>query len=1109
MTFSGTLYEEDPIQLVITPTNCTFKNVGLNTEIEYNSEYTSSEDNLDALNSKFEQLQVKATASSGVKLNVAIDGAGADYSFNSILTVSNVTASTNTSIQLQQEEYVDIDPIVFSGTLYAEDPITVTVTPTNCKIKNFATNPETEHETAHTFNNVTDLSTINAECLNLQVCATASSDTKITVAIDGEETEFDFGATPAVSDISVQTLNTTASLEVDKYIDVPIVFTGTIYDSDPVSISVTPTNCKFKGLNSNASTEHSSEYTYQATSLSALNTEFANMQICATDISEVKVNVAIDDSGTDYNFANVVAISNVTASLDTTTQLQQDVYKEIESIVFSGKVYESDPVTVTVTPTNCKFKGLASGAETEHSDAYVFSSKTSLEQLNTEFASLQVCATAISGVKLAVSIDGSSTDYNFANVVAISDVEVSSFNNSESLTVGQYISVPITFSGTIYSSDPVSISVTPTNCAINGFASDGESHSDAYTYQASSLESLNAEFANMKICANDVTGVNINIAIDGSGTDYAFNDVTAISNASVQTLDITTALNTKDYTAVPIVFSGSIYESDPVSVTVTPTNCYVKGYNSEPTPSDEDQPHTFQATSLSALNAEFANMKICAGGISGVKLAVSIDGSSTDYSFANVTAVSYIVFDSSLTNSTQLKTNHYIEVITEDNPFNVTGMVYDTDPVSVTITPINCSFKGLASAPDTEHSSAYTIENKTSIEAINTELASLSVKPNEAGTAVTLRFSSDDADFSPKTVTFNGVINGSSITFNEWSGETAQLSSTAYTPVTGIQISGNLYLSDPVRINLVPTNCKVKIADTPHEGTATITNCTNLSVVNSQLSQLQLQATAASGISLACSVIEYPEMARTYTNFAIAQSSLDINGLTWEMGSVHIGAGYLLDPLVFTGTVEPLSPVTVTITPNDCSITGFASDSETSYSEPYQFTATSLEQLNAEFANLNVLCEHMTASITVASGSDSKTFEMEVTPASSITSVTCAGSTNALTTGTYGSIGAIAFAGNVNGNDPVIVTVTPANCSFKGCASGADTEHSTAYEFTATTSLEQLNTEFAAIEVNCSATTGAQLTVNVEYGEGTVSNDTVISFTSVTEPTTEPAGPEA
>lgn len=984
--------------MAITPTNCTFKNVGLNTEIEYNSEYTSSEDNLDTLNSKFEQLQVKATASSGVKLNVAIDGAGADYSFNSVLTVSNVTASTNTSIQLQQEEYVDIDPIVFSGTLYAEDPITVTVTPTNCKIKNFATNPETEHETAHTFNNVTDLSTINAECLNLQVCATASSDTKITVAIDGEETEFDFGATPAVSDISVQTLNTTASLEVDKYIDVPIVFTGTIYDSDPVSISVTPTNCKFKGLNSNASTEHSSEYTYQATSLSALNTEFANMQICAIDIS---------------------------------------------------------------------------------------------------------------GVKLAVSIDDASTDYNFANVVAISDVEVSSFNNSESLTVGQYINVPITFSGTIYSSDPVSISVTPTNCTINGFASDGESHSDAYTYQASSLESLNAEFANMKICANDVTGVNINIAIDGSGTDYAFNDVTAISNASVQTLDITTALNTKDYTAVPIVFSGSIYESDPVSVTVTPTNCYVNGYNSEPTPSDGTQPHTFQATSLSALNAEFANMKICAGGISGIKLAVSIDGSSTDYSFANVTAVSYIVFDSSLTNSTQLKTNHYTEVITEDDPFNVTGMVYDTDPVSITITPTNCSFKGLASAPDTEHSSAYTIENKTSIEAINTELASLSVKPNEAGTAVTLQFSSDDSDFGPKTVTFNGVINGSSITFNEWSGETAQLSSTAYTPVTGIQISGNLYLSDPVRINLVPTNCKVKIADTPHEGTATITNCTNLAVVNSQLSQLQLQATAASGISLACSVIEYPEMARTYTNFAIAQSSLDINGLTWEMGSAHIGAGYLLDPLVFTGTVDPLSPVTVTITPNDCSITGFASDSETSYSEPYQFTATSLEQLNAEFANLNVLCEHMTASITVASGSDSKTFEMEVTPASSITSVTCAGSTNALTTGTYGSIGAIAFAGNVNGNDPVIVTVTPANCSFKGCTSGADTEHSTAYEFTATTSLEQLNTEFAAIEVNCSATTGAQLTVNVEYGEGTVNNDTVISFTSVTEPTTEPAGPEA
>lgn len=998
--------------------------------------------------------------------------------------------------------------MTFSGTLYEEDPIQLAITPTNCTFKNVGLNSEIEYNSEYT-SSEDNLDTLNSKFEQLQVKATASSGVKLNVAIDGAGADYSFNSVLTVSNVTAST-NTSIQLQQEEYVDIdPIVFSGTLYAEDPITVTMTPTNCKIKNFATNPETEHETAHTFNnVTDLSTINAECLNLQVCATASSDTKITVAIDGEETEFDFGATPAVSDISVqTLNTTASLEVDKYIDVP-IVFTGTIYDSDPVSISVTPSNCKFKGLNSNASTEHSSEYTYQA-TSLSALNTEFANMQICATAISGVKLAVSIDGSSTDYNFANVVAISDVEVSSFDNNESLTVGQYISVPITFSGTIYSSDLVSISVTPTNCTINGFASDGESHSDAYTYQASSLESLNAEFANMKICANDVTGVNINIAIDGSGTDYAFNDVTAISNASVQTLDITTALNTKDYTAVPIVFNGSIYESDPVSVTVTPTNCYVKGYNSEPTPSDEDQPHTFQATSLSALNAEFANMKICAGGISGVKLAVSIDGSSIDYSFANVTAVSYIVFDSSLTNSTQLKTNHYTEVITEDDPFNVTGMVYDTDPVSVTITPTNCSFKGLASAPDTEHSNAYTIENKTSIEAINTELASLSVKPNEAGTAVTLQFSSDDADFGPKTVTFNGVINGSSITFNEWSEETAQLSSTAYTPVTGIQISGNLYLSDPVRINLVPTNCKVKIADTPHEGTATITNCTNLAVVNSQLSQLQLQATAASGISLACSVIEYPEMARTYTNFAIAQSSLDINGLTWEMGSAHIGAGYLLDPLVFTGTVDPLSPVTVTITPNDCSITGFASDSETSYSEPYQFTATSLEQLNAEFANLNVLCEHMTASITVASGSDSKTFEMEVTPASSITSVTCAGSTNALTTGTYGSIGAIAFAGNVNGNDPVTVTVTPANCSFKGCTSEADTEHSTAYEFTATASLEQLNTEFAAIEVNCSATTGAQLTVNVEYGEGTVSNDTVISFTSVTEPTTEPAGPEA
>ena len=98
------------------------------------------------------------------------------------------------------------------------------------------------------------------------------------------------------------------------------------------------------------------------------------------------------------------------------------------------------------------------------------------------------------------------------------------------------------------------------------------------------------------------------------------------------------------------------------------------------------------------------------------------------------------------------------------------------------------------------------------------------------------------------------------------------------------------------------------------------------------------------------------------------------------------------------------------------------------------------------------------------------------------------------------------FGGNAYSYDPVSVTVTPTNCTFKGCASGADTEHSTAYTFNNQTSVDALNTEFASLQVNCSAT-GAKLTVGIVSAEGTKSTSTDITFTNVTaapEPEPEP-----
>lgn len=111
------------------------------------------------------------------------------------------------------------------------------------------------------------------------------------------------------------------------------------------------------------------------------------------------------------------AVSSMNVELNTDTALTQNEFVQINPMLFSGFLFESDPVTVKVTPANCTFKGLASSAEAEQSAEYSFSSQTTLKALNAEFAAIQVKATATTGVKLSVTIDeGEPVDFEFTNV---------------------------------------------------------------------------------------------------------------------------------------------------------------------------------------------------------------------------------------------------------------------------------------------------------------------------------------------------------------------------------------------------------------------------------------------------------------------------------------------------------------------------------------------------------------------------------------------------------------------------------------------------------------------------------------------------------------------
>lgn len=98
---------------------------------------------------------------------------------------------------------------------------------------------------------------------------------------------------------------------------------------------------------------------------------------------------------------------------------------------------------------------------------------------------------------------------------------VASFDASTQFKQNEYIAAPVSFSGTVYDTDPVEIIITPTNCTLKGFATNpATEYSTAYTFTGSSLETINAEFQGMQLCALETESVAIDVTIDGSATNY-------------------------------------------------------------------------------------------------------------------------------------------------------------------------------------------------------------------------------------------------------------------------------------------------------------------------------------------------------------------------------------------------------------------------------------------------------------------------------------------------------------------------------------------------------------------------------------------------------------
>lgn len=182
------------------------------------------------------------------------------------------------------------------------------------------------------------------------------------------------------------------------------------------------------------------------------------------------------------------------------------------------------------------------------------------------------------------------------------------------------------------------------------------------------------------------------------------------------------------------------------------------------------------------------------------------------------------------------------------------GKVVPEDPTTVKITPVNCVFKGCASAPETEHSSEYAFENKTSIEELNTEFNNIMVMPTSLS-GVKLLVTIDTGE--PREYAFNNVLEAQTDVDTTMDSSTP-LRVGQYTKVNPIKFFGTVIKADPATVRIYSANCKFKgcvsSPETEHSGEYNFGPVTTLDALNTEFRGLEVQPYSLQNVSIQVSI---------------------------------------------------------------------------------------------------------------------------------------------------------------------------------------------------------------------------------------------------------------
>ncbi len=538
------------LNITVTPKFCYLKNFKSNRSqvVNANTVYELPVHTLAEINEELSELVCVPEAVGTIYLELRANGVlvkTLSMSVHDASTISFIVPSETIDNLVTGEEFTETR-FQFEGEL--QKPASVVVTPMNCTVTNFHSDPDLKLLPNSKYRFVANtVDVINQELSELIVVPQAAGVCKVTVeCLDMVAELSNEVVDPDVVPDAEITINVNSSTQPSiiqgiKTAIPPIEATGTI--NNTIKVTVQPINCTLSGFASDPEAQYTSnsQYVFYAADLDGFNNELSKLTALGTSSSDssIKITYGPDNEEVIIEFGLSHEARNIIVPvIDTHDPLTVDTEVGIQPIKFRG-IMEKDDATIIVTPINCKFRGTYSnpGEIYTNSRPYTFTGH-SLDEFEQEFEHLYV--TALRDQEIAITIelveDHTVSVYNFH----VSSTNIENGNISSMVTVTSnhlndrlVVNVKsdpfdLVFSG-LSGMQQLDVTITPRNCTLEGLKStdavltSGQSHS----YTAPDSAALIAEFDDIQITPTAVNGVKLEINLSELVYTLEFTNVVA------------------------------------------------------------------------------------------------------------------------------------------------------------------------------------------------------------------------------------------------------------------------------------------------------------------------------------------------------------------------------------------------------------------------------------------------------------------------------------------------------------------------------------------------------------------------------------------------------